>query len=67
MKDLTRRYFVSTFVTFLTGFGIVIVADIDSLTLQSFQDGTFIGVLFAAVRAGFKAVIEAFLATRTDR
>jgi len=67
MNETIRRYGFSTFVTFLTGFCIVLVAQIDSLTLESFRDGTIIGVVFAAVRAGVKAVIEGFLAYQASR
>ena len=62
---LIRRYALSTIVTFLTGFAIVIVGEIDSLTIDAFKDGTLVGLLFAAVRAGLKAAIEMFLAYQT--
>lgn len=56
---------MSSLVTFLTGFGIVFVSQIDTLSLNSFRDGTLIALLFVAVRAGVKAIIEFFLAKRS--
>lgn len=62
-----KRYALSTLVTFLTGFCIVFVAQIDQLTMESFRDGTIVGVVFAATRAGVKVVIEAFLSYRSAK
>lgn len=59
-----KRYFWSTMVTFLTGFGLVLVSNIDSLSLESFKDGSYVGVIFACARAGIKAVVEGFLSWR---
>jgi len=62
----SKRWALSTLVTFLTGFCMVLVAQIDQITLASFADGTLVGVVFAAVRAGVKAVMEGFLAYRAS-
>lgn len=59
-----KRWALSTLVTFLTGFCMVFIAQIDDLSMNSFTDGTFVGVVFVAARSGIKAVIEAFLAYR---
>jgi hypothetical protein len=59
-----RRYAISTALSFFTGFAIVLVANIDDVTIQSFKDGTIFGLVFAAARAGLKAVLEAYLAWR---
>jgi hypothetical protein len=61
-----KRWALSTLVTFLTGFCVVLVAQIDQITPASFADGTFVGVFFAAARAGVKAVVEWYLASRTN-
>lgn len=64
MKETVRRYALSTLITFLAAFGVVLLADIDRITIESFRDGTILGILFAGARAGLKAVIEAFLVSR---
>lgn len=63
----TQRYFISSVVTFLTGVCLVLINDIDSITLASFKDGTIAGLVFVAVRGGIKALIEAFLASRLQK
>ena len=64
MNETTRRWLISTGVTFATGFCLVLVAEIDNITLESFRDGSIVGIAFTAVRSGIKASIEAFLAWR---
>lgn len=61
MKKTTKRYIQSTIVTFLTGFCTVLIADWDKINLQTFMDGSYLGLLFSAVRAGVKGLIEAFM------
>ncbi len=63
MKKTTKRYIISAIITFLGGFLSVIVLKIDDLTLNSFKDGTLLGLIFVAVRTGIKAIAEWFLAT----
>jgi len=53
-----KRYLVSSLVTFLTAFLTVILAQIDGITLESFKDGAIVGVVFTAIRAGIKALLE---------
>ena len=60
-KATINRYLVSSGLTFLTGFVFVLAEDIDSLTVASFGDGTVVGVLFAATRAGIKALLDLYL------
>ena len=67
MNKLLKRYLISSGVTFLTGFAIVLVAQIDQITLASLGDGTLMGIVFVAVRAGIKGVLELFLASRLPR
>lgn len=40
---------------------MVILSQIDNITLESFRNGVAAGIGFAAIRAGFKAAIELFL------
>ena len=62
-KNNIKRWIISSIVTFLAGFALVMYNQIDSITLDSFRDGTFIGLLFMAFRAGFKGILEVFLMT----
>jgi hypothetical protein len=65
MSTTTKKWLISSLVTFLTGFGIVFVSQIDTITLESFKDGTLVALLFVGVRAGIKVVIEYFLSKQT--
>ena len=60
-KVTTNRYVISSIVTFLAGLAVFLLSEWDSITLQSFQDGSVLGVLFVAVRAGVKALLESLL------
>jgi hypothetical protein len=67
MNQETKRHLISFGVTFATGFAIAVLPQIDSISLSSFQDGALVGIVFAAVRAGIKAVLEAYLAWRASK
>ena len=60
-KKTLKRYAVSSAVTFSTGFGLVLLSDIDKITLESFGNGAIWGFLFTAFRAGLKLVLELYL------
>lgn len=62
LSSLQKKWLVSSLITFVTGFGMVLLSEIDNLTMASFSDGTYVGVLFLAVRTGVKAVLEYLLA-----
>lgn len=62
-KETIKRYLISALISFLTGFAIVFVSQADSITLDSFKDGSIIGVIFVCVRTGLKGVFEYFLST----
>ena len=59
-----KRYLISSFISFLTGFSLVLFTQIDNITLESFKDGSYIGIIFTATRMGIKGVIEYFLVSR---
>lgn len=61
MNNTTKRWFLSTLVTFFAGFAITLLANIDSLTLESLKDGSVVGLFFVAVRSGVKMALELFL------
>lgn len=56
-----KEHIKSALITFFVAFALVLVASIDTFTLESFKDGTVVGVIFVAVRAGIKALLELFL------
>jgi len=60
-------YIKSSLITFVAGFAIVFVTEIDTITLESFQDGALAGLFFVAVRTGMKAVLESFIAWYASR
>ena len=63
MKD----YIKSAVITFVAGMALVIVPEIDRISLESFQDGALVGLVFTAVRTGFKMLLEAFLMWYSSR
>ena len=56
-KDL-KRYAISSALTFISGFALVVVPSIDTLTMDSFRDGTLVGLLFVGTRTGLKMMLE---------
>lgn len=58
-----NEHIKSALITFFVGFALVVLPDIDTITLTSLADGTVAGLLFAAVRGGVKALLELFLMT----
>lgn len=58
-----REHLKSFGITFIVAFAIVLVAQIDSLGLETIKDGTIWGIIFAAVRAGVKGVLELIIST----
>jgi len=67
MKQTHKDFLVSTAITFVTGVAVVLLTDIDRLTLQSFETGAWIGVLFAAVRAGIKGVLQLIISKSIEK
>ena len=63
----TKRWVISSLVTFATGFLGVLVLSIDDITIDSFKDGSFTGIVFVAARAGVKGLVELYLAWQANR
>ena len=57
-KKTFKRYLVSSLITFASAFAIVVLASIDSLTLESLSNGAIASLVFTGLRAGVKAVLE---------
>ncbi len=60
-KENLKRWAWSSLITFLGGAGMVLVANMENITLDSIKDGSVVGVFFLVARAGVKAVIEGIL------
>jgi hypothetical protein len=60
-KDTFKRYLISSLVSFISGFGLVLLNNIDNISLETLTSGAIIGILFLCVRAGVKAVLELYL------
>jgi hypothetical protein len=56
-----KKYAISSAITFFASFAIIVVANIDDITAENIGTSAFISVIFAAVRAGVKAVLENFI------
>ena len=67
MNNNIKRWLISALISFATGFALVMVSNIDTLTLDSFKNGSWVGFLFVAMRAGFKALAEGFIAWRKQQ
>jgi len=61
MKQNTKRWIISTILTFLGGFIPVLLGEMDSITLETFRNGSYLGIIFIASRQGIKAILEAFI------
>lgn len=56
-----KKEFKSFLITFVVGFLLVIYDQLDNFTIEAFKSGAYLGVIFGAVRAGVKAMVEMFL------
>jgi uncharacterized MnhB-related membrane protein len=61
MTKTMKRYLVSSLITFVSTFAIVVLASIDSITIESISNGAVASLAFTAFRAGIKAVLEMFV------
>lgn len=61
VSETTYRYVISTAITFAAGFLMVVTPEVQQLSVDALQDGTVVGIILAGVRAGLKAVAEAFI------
>ena len=64
-----KRYIISSLVTFFSAFALYFVTVIDTVTIDGLTDGALVSLLFVGIRAGIKALLEAFIlqtATATE-
>lgn len=58
MSTTTKRYLISTGLSFATGFLIAITPYLEGLTVNGLTKSFLVGVLFAGIRGGAKALVE---------
>lgn len=61
-----KRHIISALITFVTAFAFTLLPHVDTISLESIKDGSVVGILFVALRAGIKGLLEMFLATNVD-
>ena len=54
-------------ITFFVGFAMVIYDQLDTLTLEAFKNGALLGLIFGAVRAGIKGMVELFISVYSKK
>lgn len=57
----------SALYTFVAGFLLVVVPEVQNISLENLSDGTLVGLLFAGVRTGVKMLGEMLLAYLAQR
>jgi hypothetical protein len=61
-NNTVKRYVVSSIISFLTGFLTVLSIQITDLSVDTLTSGVILGIMFASLRGGIKALSE-FLPT----
>lgn len=67
MNKTLKKYIISSLVTFVTTFAIVLLANYDSITLETVKNGAYVSIIFTAARAGVKSVLEYIVSTQTAK
>jgi len=62
MNTEVKRYIISSAITFLSAFLLVVGSDLGNLDAETLSYGALLGILIAGVRVGVKAIAESFLA-----
>jgi hypothetical protein len=62
-----KRHLISAGITFVTAFCLYFLTVIDTITLDTFFDGTWVALLFVGIRAGVKALMEYFVLTTNEK
>lgn len=62
MSKNTKRYLVSSLITFISSFLLAITPLVDQLTVDNIGRSAIFAILIVGVRAGVKAVSEWFVA-----
>lgn len=56
-----KDYIKSALLTFVAGVLLVVVPELETLSLADVSNGTLVGILFAGVRTGLKMALEMYL------
>lgn len=67
MNPELKKHLVSAGITFFAGFALMVVPELDNISMQSFENGALGGILFAGVRTGLKMLLESFIVWYNDR
>lgn len=68
LKLMTLKTELKSFlITFVVSVAMVLVSQIDHISLDTFKDGTVFGILFGALRAGVKAVLELLIVSFSSK
>lgn len=67
MSESVKEYIVSTALTFLTAFLMILSTKIDTLSFESLKDGTIIGILASSLRLGLKMFVQMTVSTITPQ
>lgn len=67
MNKTLKKYIISSLITFVTTFAIALLANYDSITLETVKNGAYVSIIFTAARAGVKSVLEYIVSTQTAK
>ena len=59
-----KRHIISALVTFATGFAIVILPELDNLSVGNLSNAVLWGLVFTGLRGGIKALLELLIAKK---
>lgn len=65
MSNKTKKWLISSVVTFFTAFGVAILPLIDKLSFDTLSKSAIFALIFVGIRAGIKALIE-YLVSKTQ-
>lgn len=57
-KETIKRWLISSSITFLAAFAATFATELKSISLEGLETSAIVGVVFTAVRAGVKALVE---------
>ena len=66
-KTTFKRHAISAFVTFSSAMAMVLITELDNLTLEAIQTGAWVGIVIAVLRAGLKAFLEWYVSFAQKR
>lgn len=58
MNKNLRTHLISALITFVATFAGTLLLSIDTFTLQTVENGAWIGIIFTALRTALKAVLQ---------